>query len=323
MAEVAGGTEVAGAVDPFQAQAVSKDGRRRTRPSPTRCGPTTSPKPASRPCEKPSTRPGPPGLTVEVGGDALATQPAAGGPAEGIGVAVAAVVLLITFGSLAAAGLPLLVALLGVGISMAAITGAGRHVRAVRDDRHPGHDARPGLRHRLRPVHRLPLPGGTGRGPRTERGGRARVGTAGSAVVFAGLTVIIALAGLSVVGIPMLTKMGLAAAGAVAVAVLVALTLVPALLGFWPNAVLSRAAAGLANRRAKHVREEGGRWARFVLRYPVPVLLAGVVGLGAIALPGHGPAAGHARRRVQADLDHRAPRLRRAREGFGPASTAR
>jgi RND superfamily putative drug exporter len=111
------------------------------------------------------------------------------------------------------------------------------------------------------------------------------VGTAGSAVVFAGLTVVIALAGLAVVGIPMLTKMGLAAAGAVVVAVLIALTLAPALLGFWPNAVLARRARK-SGRVEEGTGDNGGtRWARFVLRRPVPVLLLGVIGLGALAVP--------------------------------------
>src|SRR5690606_36332301 len=58
------------------------------------------------------------------------------------------------------------------------------------------------------------------------------VGTAGSAVVFAGLTVTIALVALLVVGIPFLSAMGIAAAATVLVAVVIALTLVPALLGF-------------------------------------------------------------------------------------------
>lgn len=65
-----------------------------------------------------------------------------------------------------------------------------------------------------------------------EAAGRA-AGTAGSAVVFAGATVFIALVGLGVVGIPELTKMGMGGAGAVALAVLVALTLVPAPFGFF------------------------------------------------------------------------------------------
>ncbi|WP_346012233.1 MMPL family transporter, partial [Streptomyces sp. SID3343] len=109
-------------------------------------------------------------------------------------------------------------------------------------------------------------------------------GTAGAAVVFAGLTVVIALAGLSVVGVPMLTKMGLTAAGAVVIGALIALTLVPALLGFWPNAVLARRVrkgggrVRNGGRRARkgtpsgpiHAAESrSARWARFVLRRPV------------------------------------------------------
>ena len=61
------------------------------------------------------------------------------------------------------------------------------------------------------------------------------VGTAGSAVVFAGLTVLIALSALAVVNIPFLTAMGLAAAGTVLIAVLVALTLLPAILGLFKS----------------------------------------------------------------------------------------
>ncbi|MEU1168043.1 MMPL family transporter, partial [Streptomyces sp. NPDC005921] len=102
--------------------------------------------------------------------------------------------------------------------------------------------------------------------------------------VFAGLTVVIALAGLTVVGVPMLTKMGLCAAGAVVVAVLVALTLVPALLGMWPDAVLSRRTRkGGPARRATD--NGGSRWARFVMRRPLAVLVACVAGLGVLALP--------------------------------------
>jgi RND superfamily putative drug exporter len=64
-------------------------------------------------------------------------------------------------------------------------------------------------------------------------------------VLFAGATVVVALAGLSLVGVPFLTAMGLAAAGTVMTAVLVALTLLPALLGFVGRRVLSR------NRRSR------------------------------------------------------------------------
>jgi RND superfamily putative drug exporter len=111
-------------------------------------------------------------------------------------------------------------------------------------------------------------------------------------VVFAGATVIIALVGLGVVGIPELTKMGLGGAGAVALAVLVALTLVPALFGFFGRRVLSRAARKAARRGTPPAVPGtparaglGSRWARFVLRRPVAVLMAAGLGLGAVALP--------------------------------------
>jgi len=68
--------------------------------------------------------------------------------------------------------------------------------------------------------------------------------TAGSAVLFAGATVVMALAGLSGVGVPFPTAMGLAAAATVLTAVLVALTLLPALLGFVGNRVLPRRVLG-------------------------------------------------------------------------------
>src|SRR5690606_12280662 len=96
--------------------------------------------------------------------------------------------------------------------------------------------------------------------------GRA-VGTAGSAVGRAGLTVIIALAGLSVVGIPFLTVMGLAAAGTVAVAVLVAITLLPALLGFAGYRVLSRKQRAAVNGAAVAGKQPWcARWADWMIR---------------------------------------------------------
>lgn len=226
------------------------------------------------------------GLTVEAGGNALATQPEAGGAAEGIGVAIAAVVLLITFGSLAAAGLPLLTAIIGVGVSMASILalGSALGLSATTGTLATMLGLACGIDYALFVVSRYREERAKGHAPQEAAGLAA--GTAGSAVVFAGLTVVIALAGLSVAGIPMLTKMGLAAAGAVVVSVVIALTLVPALLGFWPNAVLSRSTRRRGTLQKDDGESNGGsRWARFVLRRPVPVLLASVAGLGALALP--------------------------------------
>jgi RND superfamily putative drug exporter len=225
------------------------------------------------------------GLEVEFGGDAIQAVVATS-PTEGLGVAVAAVVLVITFGSLIAAGIPLLTALIGVGIGMAGITlasgflelNSNTPILALMIGLAVGIDYALFIVSRYR--HELTL----GREPE-EAAGRA-AGTAGSAVVFAGLTVIIALAGLTVIGIPFLAQMGVAAAVTVAVAVLIALTLLPAILGFAGKRV-SGAKPGI--RRSGQARAtHGERWARFVARHRWPVLIAAVAGLAIVALPATG-----------------------------------
>ncbi|MER8195700.1 MMPL family transporter [Streptomyces microflavus] len=226
------------------------------------------------------------GMKVEIGGDALQVMPHTGA-AEIIGVAIAAVVLVITFGSLIAAGLPLLTALIGVGIGVSLITALANvlDLGSTTSTLAMMIGLAVGIDYALFIVSRYRAELAEGR-EREEAAGRA-VGTAGSAVVFAGLTVVIALVGLAVVNIPMLTKMGFAAAGTVAIAVVIALTLVPALLGFAGKRVMGRKArkAAEAENRPEAKPNMGTRWARFVLRRPVWVLLVGVLGLGIIAVP--------------------------------------
>jgi len=239
-------------------------------------------------------------LTTEFGGDATQAQPAQGA-SEGLGLLVAAVVLIMTFGSLLAAGLPLLTAIVGVGLGMLGISIASGFVDmsstsstlAIMLGLAVAIDYALFIVSRYR--HEL-LFGRSGE----EAAGRA-VGTAGSAVVFAGATVVIALAALSVVGIPFLAAMGLAAAGTVAGAVLIALTLLPALLSFLGDRILGRKGrsakdteadgqddddAGEGDIAAPHAHEPmGARWARLVVRRRVPVLLTVVLGLSALSLP--------------------------------------
>ncbi|MCD7442505.1 MMPL family transporter [Streptomyces lincolnensis] len=284
VAEAADEPRVADVVSPFTARAVSKDGSTAyaTVDFEVKAGDLTDADKAA--LEKAIDTARDSGLTVEVGGNALAEQPAAGGSSEVIGIALAAVVLLITFGSLAAAGLPLLTAVVGIGISTAAILALGSvfGLSLTTGTLATMLGLAVGIDYALFVVSRYREERANGH-PAHEAAGLA-VGTAGSAVVFAGLTVVIALAGLTVVGVPMLTKMGLCAAGAVVVAVLIALTLVPALLGMWPEAVLSRRTR--KGGAADVSRANGGtRWARFVLRRPVTVLVACVAGLGTLALP--------------------------------------
>ncbi|MEU2226112.1 MMPL family transporter [Streptomyces sp. NPDC018347] len=229
------------------------------------------------------------GLTVEVGGDALSATPETGS-SEVIGIAIAAVVLVITFGSLLAAGLPLLTAIIGVGIGVASITAlaSALDLGSTTSTLATMIGLAVGIDYALFIVSRYRAELAEGR-EREEAAGRA-VGTAGSAVVFAGLTVVIALVGLSVVNIPMLTKMGVAAAGTVAIAVLIALTMIPALLGYAgrkvkPAGEKSRLLGGGRTPRQPGRPNMGTRWAGFVVRRPVAVLLLGVLGLGAAALP--------------------------------------
>ncbi|GAA2086523.1 MMPL family transporter [Actinomadura alba] len=230
------------------------------------------------------------GLTVEIGGDAIEAS-SEQRLQEVIGVGVAAVVLVITFGSLIAAGLPLLTALLGIAVSLTGIIAATGFVDlsasivtlaimiglAVAID----YSLFILIRYRYE-FSRTP--------DAREAAGRA-VGTAGSAVVFAGLTVVIVLSGLWVVGIPFLTQAGLAAAATVIVAVLIALTLLPALIGFAGGRVLGRRRADTRgqvpeDRGAAPVRPS--RWARLVTRHPVITLAAAAIGLMVIAVPALG-----------------------------------
>ncbi|MFF9852722.1 MMPL family transporter [Streptomyces litmocidini] len=235
------------------------------------------------------------GLTVEVGGDALQTMPEQGA-SEAIGIVLAGIVLVVTFGSLVAAGLPLLTAIIGVGIGVSSITALANvlDLGTTTSTLASMIGLAVGIDYALFIVSRYRAELAEGR-TKEDAAGRA-VGTAGSAVVFAGLTVVIALVGLAVVNIPMLTKMGFAAAGTVVIAVLIALTLIPALLGFAGDKVVSRkqrkaakggegAKGGEAAAGAGAKPNGGTRWARFVIRRPLMVLIVGVLGLGAIAVP--------------------------------------
>ncbi|MEU6165752.1 MMPL family transporter [Streptomyces tanashiensis] len=291
VAEISAGPQVASAANPFQAHTVSPD----STTAYTNVSYTVPAKELTadtkRVLEQAVQHGRDAGVTVEIGGTALATPTSAGGATEGIGIIAAAVVLLVTFGSLVAAGLPLLNAMITVGVSVAAILALGSTLGLSASTTSLANmlGIAVGIDYAVLIISRYREERAKGHAPQ-EAAGRA-VGTAGSAVVFAGLTVVIGLAGLSVVGIPALTKMGLAAAGAVAVAVAVSLTLVPALLGVAPRAVLARRTRK-GPRRANHDqparagRPTGGtRWGRLVLRRPLPILLLGIVGLGVVASP--------------------------------------
>ena len=300
--ELGTGSEVASVVDPFKVKAVSQDGTM-TYAQVSYEVSGMELEDSSRDALKDVAQDARgEGLTVEVGGDALQTVPETGAT-EVIGIAVAAIVLLITFGSLVAAGLPLITALIGVGIGISTITAlaSALDLDSTTSTLAMMIGLAVGIDYALFILSRYRAELAEGR-EGEEAAGRA-VGTAGSAVVFAGLTVVIALVGLAVVDIPILTKMGLAAAGTVAIAVLIALTLIPALIGYARKRVRPAGAkrkptnGGHKNGGHKKARREkksvppegrpnmGTRWARFVIRRPVTVLLLGILSLGAAAVP--------------------------------------
>ena len=225
------------------------------------------------------------GLTAAVGGDAAET-PALSHTSEVIGIAIALVVLAITFGSLVAAGMPLLTAVVGVGLGiLGVLTLTGfMNLSSVTPALASMLGLAVGIDYALFIMSRFKHEVGQGRDLEDAAG--VAVGTAGSAVVFAGLTVIIALAGLSVCGISFLTQMGLAGAATVAIAVVVALTLLPALLALVGRRITSGHLPGLHDiEPGAHERTTGNRWVELVTRHRVPTLVLGIAGAIALSIP--------------------------------------
>lgn len=174
----------------------------------------------------------PAGSQVVVGGDLFSTSLPALSLVEIVGVLVALFVLIVTFRSFAVAWFPLVSALIGVALAITLIfaSTAFATVSSTTPMLAIMLGLAVGIDYALFIVARHQDQVRAGTDP--EESAARATGTAGSAVVFAGVTVLIALIGLSFAGIPFLSTMGIAAAGAVAVAVVVALTLTPALLGF-------------------------------------------------------------------------------------------
>jgi putative drug exporter of the RND superfamily len=226
------------------------------------------------------------GLIAHVGGSAYGSGGSRPGPSTAVGVAIAFVILFVTFGSLLAAGLPLLTALGGLAVSVTAVYLASNiaTVSSTAPSLALMIGLAVGIDYSVFILSRYRAELATGR-----TGGDAigvALGTAGSAVVFAGVTVLIALAGLTVVGIPFLTVMGLSAAVAVAVAVVVALTLLPAVAGFAGHRLAPKPDSRAARREQRSAAAVmGERWAGFVTRCPLRTVAVGVIALLVLAIP--------------------------------------
>lgn len=218
------------------------------------------------------------------------------GAAEIIGIAVAALVLIIMLGTLIAAGLPLLMAVVGVAVGVGgtfALSGA-TDMSSISPMLALMLGLAVGIDYSLFIVNRHRGQLLAGMDP--EESVALATGTSGNAVLFAGLTVIIALAALVVPGLPFLAVMGLSAAATVAVAVVVALTLTPAVLSLIGRKLISKRAWAKADRhnaapghetedRARDEYRSSHGWGGIVTNHPWLALLAGVVLLGVVALP--------------------------------------
>lgn len=246
-------------------------------------------------------------LKVGWSGNAFQASGEMDGKAELIGMAVAAVVLIITFGSFVAAGLPLLTAVTGVGTGIALVFAATRFSDNI-NNMTPTLASMIGLavgidyalfilaRFRNELIAHVD---GSNLEPKDlakklktisfrERAHLAglAVGKAGSAVLFAGLTVLIALAALTIINIPFLSAMALAAAGTVAIAVIVSITLLPAIIGAIGTKVFAgRAPIVKAPDPENDKPTMGLKWARIIRKRPALFLIAGVAILGLLAIP--------------------------------------
>ncbi|GAA1732535.1 MMPL family transporter [Microbacterium paludicola] len=225
----------------------------------------------------------PEGAQAALGGELFATELPTVTLTEAVGVIIALLVLIITFRSFVLAGLPLGIALIGVGVSLLGLVASTQWatVSATTPMLALMLGLAVGIDYSLFIAARHQDQLREGMDPE-ESAGRA-TGTAGSAVVFAGVTVLIALIGLGFANIPFLTTMGIAAAVAVAIAVMIAVTLTPAVLGFVKHRAIGRMPKPKKERASR--RGFAARWVGMVTRHPVVTTVAVVLGLGLMAAP--------------------------------------
>lgn len=250
----------------------------------------------------------PAGSAVSLGGEIFSQSLPTLSLVELVGVAVALIVLIVTFGSFVAAGMPLFTALLGVGISIALIFVATLFgpVTSTTPMLALMLGLAVGIDYALFIISRHQDQLRHGQSP--EESAARATATAGSAVIFAGLTVMIALLGLGVAGIPFLTTMGIAAAAGVGVAVVISITLIPALLGFAGERLRPKDSVGgrvskstttptHAASRAMDPSEvvETPRpnrfftgWVKAVTRFPLVTIIAVVALIGLLSAPALG-----------------------------------
>ena len=236
------------------------------------------------------------GVTFSLGGDVVDLEETPyGGPTDGVGVAAAAVILLIAFGSLLAMGLPIATALLGIGAGLSLIGLLG-HV-------FPAPSFSPiiagliglgvGIDYALFIVTRFRESLRAGAAP--EAAAVTAMRTAGRSVLVAGTTVVIGMLGLLILRQALLNGVAVAAAATVAMVLLASLTLLPALLGFSGTRLAKPSRVrppAWMRRRAARPGAPGlpaaERWAGVIQRHPVIAAVVSAAFILVLAAPALG-----------------------------------
>jgi RND superfamily putative drug exporter len=225
------------------------------------------------------------GLRLELGGLVIGNAEESEMSSEMVGLMVAAVVLLLTFGSFVAAGMPLATALFGLGISSA----LGGILAAVIDvpEWAPAVSAMigigVGIDYALLIVTRFRS--GLEQGLDPQEATSEAVATAGRSVLVAGTTVVISLLGLFLMGLTYLQGVAISAIVAVLIVMAASVTLLPALLGFARRRVNRLRIPGVARGRAGEGSARAIRWSRLIQRRPWAAAVAGTAVLLALAAP--------------------------------------
>ncbi|WP_068278127.1 MMPL family transporter [Aldersonia kunmingensis] len=232
------------------------------------------------------------GLQVELGGEVPENVGTPSGTAEAIGIVAALIILFFVFGTIVAAGLPLLVALVGVGVGMALITimagftdiSVNAPTTAIMVGVGVGIDYALLLVTRF--ADALRPSGGVGGPAVVHRAAGVATSTAGVSVIFAGTTVLISLFGLRMAGLAVYSSFGYAAFAMVTAVMLASITLVPAVCGLAGFRIFGRNMRRLAPRQSRRNQPPlTERWARRVSARPLPYAVAALGLLLLLAAP--------------------------------------
>ncbi len=226
------------------------------------------------------------GVQFELSGQAIAgAEQVQGGGAEGLGILVAMVILLISFGSVVAMGLPILTAVMGIGIGLAILELLANvfNVASFSPIVAAMIGIGVGIDYALFIVTRYRAALAEGHDP--ESATINAISTAGRAVIFAGTTVVISVMGILLMGLPFLQGVAYGPAAAVLVAMLASVTLLPAMLGFAGNAI-DKLRIPFVGRNQKHHRAGFWfRWSRQIQRRPWPAAIIGAVAIILLSIP--------------------------------------